>query len=421
MRRRVVVTGMGGVSALGSDWESICIRLKNGDSAIRYMPQWSDIEGLGCLLGAPVVDFQQSAVIKRKHKRGMGRSAQFSIAAAVSAVDQAGLLSDPVLESGATGAAFGSSSGSVEAVLEFGGVLINRSLGTLSATSYIRMMPHTLVANVGMYFGLKGRLIPTSSACTSSSQAIVFATEAIRHGYQDIMIAGGADELEPTHAAVFDLLYATSTKHDTPDETPRPFDANRDGLVIGEGSAAVVLESLEHALARGATILAEVEGVATNSDGRHVTQPTAETMQRVMCMAMADANLEQGQIDYVSAHATATLTGDIAESNATESALGRHVPVSSLKGYFGHTLGACGALEAWLGIEMMNHGWFAGNRMLENIDPECGKLDYIMGSEGVELSCQRFMTNNFAFGGVNTSIIFSRYDGTGPSGSGDSQ
>lgn len=414
MRRRVVVTGMGGVTALGDDWPTIRARLEAGASAVRYMEEWRDIAGLGCLLGAPVMDFHCSPSITRKHRRGMGRSGEFSVTAAERALHQAGLLGHPSLTSGAAGVAFGSSAGSVKAVMEFGGVLMNRTLETLTATSYVRMMPHTVAANVGLFFELKGRMIPTSSACTSSSQAIVLAAETIRHGYQDVMIAGGADELDATHTAVFDLLYATSTKNDAPESTPRPFDVDRDGLVIGEGGAALVLESLEHALERGAHILAEVVGVATNSDGRHVTQPAAETMERVMCMSLEDAGLTAADIGYVSAHATATLAGDIAESRATAQAVGSGVPVSSLKGYFGHTLGACGALEAWLGIEMMHAGWFAPNRMLVNRDPECGDLDYIADPRGMCLRPECFMSNNFAFGGVNTSVILARYDGGEP-------
>lgn len=413
MKRRVVVTGMGGVSALGNDWAQVRANLLAGNNGVRCMADWADISGMSCMLGAPVENFTCTASASRKHRRGMGRSGEFSVTAAELALARAGLVGDDVLTDGRTGVAFGSSAGSVEAVMEFGGVLLNRNLDTLNATSYIRMMPHTLAANVGLFFGLKGRLIPTSSACTSSSQAIVFAVEAIRHGYQEVMIAGGADELNATHNAVFDLLYATSTRNDAPETTPCPFDADRDGLVIGEGGAALVLESLDHALARGAKILAEVTGVATNSDGRHVTQPDAQTMEQVMRMAMADAACDADGIDYVCAHATATLAGDIAESRATARAVGDAVPVSSLKGYFGHTLGACGALEAWLGIEMLHEGWFAGNRRLQRVDPHCADLNYITDPAGLSIPARCFMTNNFAFGGVNTSIILTRYDDDG--------
>lgn len=270
------------------------------------------------------------------------------------------------------------------------------------------MMGHTTCVNVSLFFGLKGRVIPTSSACTSGSQAIGYAYEAIKYGHQQVMLAGGAEELCPTEAAVFDTLYATSTRNDTPQLTPRPFDSGRDGLVIGEGAATLVLESYEHAKARGATILAELVGFGTNCDGAHVTSPTSQTMEVAMRLALNSANLEPAAIDYVSAHGTATEQGDIAESHATARVFGQQVPVHSLKSYFGHTLGACGALEAWLGIEMMNDGWFAPTLNLNERDPRCAELDYLVG-EGRVMDVQHWMTNNFAFGGINTSLVFNRF------------
>jgi 3-oxoacyl-[acyl-carrier-protein] synthase II len=221
------------------------------------------------------------------------------------------------------------------------------------------------------------------------------------------MIAGGAEELDATEAAVFDTLFATSVRNDTPELTPRPFDRERDGLVIGEGAGCLILEEREHALARGATIHAELVGFGTNSDGTHVTQPNAATMKVAMQLALEDAGLEPGAIGYVNAHGTATQQGDIAETQATAEVFGRRVPISSLKSYMGHTLGACGALEAWFSIEMMREGWFAPTINLNEVDPACGDLDYIRG-DGRRLDCEYVMSNNFAFGGINTSLIFKR-------------
>ncbi|HET7675366.1 MAG TPA: beta-ketoacyl synthase N-terminal-like domain-containing protein, partial [Gammaproteobacteria bacterium] len=224
----------------------------------------------------------------------------------------------------------------------------------------------------------------------------------------DVMIAGGAEELSMGPSAVFDTLFATSTRNDAPETTPRPFDRDRDGLVVGEGAATLVLEELEHARARGAPIYAEVVGFGTNADGAHVTQPQAETMAAVMQLALDDAGLEPGAIGYVSAHGTATDRGDVAESIATREVFGGAMPISSLKSYFGHTLGACGSLEAWLSIEMMRNNWFAPTINLDNIDPACAELDYITGT-GRELDIEYLMSNNFAFGGINTSLIFKRW------------
>jgi 3-oxoacyl-[acyl-carrier-protein] synthase II len=203
---------------------------------------------------------------------------------------------------------------------------------------------------------------------------------------------------------VFDLVYATSRQNDNPDNSPRPFDQSRDGLVLGEGACTLVLESLEHAQARGATIYAELVGFGTNSDGHHVVQPAAETMQQAMQLSLDDAQLDASQIAYVNAHATATTQGDIIESQATHSMFGE-IPVSSFKGYFGHTLGASGAIEAWLGIQMMREGWFAPTRRLQDIDERCAALDYIQ-AQPRSIQAPYWMSNNFAFVGINTSLIF---------------
>ena len=225
------------------------------------------------------------------------------------------------------------------------------------------------------------------------------------------MIAGGSEDMCPANTAVFDTLFAASTGfNDRPDLTPKPFDKDRDGLVLGEGAGTLILEDLESALARGATIYAEVAGFATNSDGRHITNPDSDRMRDVMREALEVAGMKPEDVGYVNAHGTATLHGDVAESRAVEAVFGDRVPMSTLKGFMGHTLGACGALEAWMSIEMMRAGWFAPTCGLANPDPECGKCDYIMG-EGRPITTDVVMSNNFAFGGINTSLIFKRWTG----------
>ena len=406
MNRRVVVTGMSGVTAFGNNWESIEPRLRACENATQYMPSYEQYDGLNTKLAAPVTDFELPKHYKRKQVRGMGRVSMLATVATENALIQAGLIGNEVLTNGQTGIAYGSSTGSTDAVGAFGVMLNEKTTRAITATTYVQMMPHTTAVNVGLFFGLRGRVIPTSSACTSGSQAIGYAYEAIKHGYQTIMVAGGGEELCPTESAVFDTLFATSLKNDAPKTTPSPYDKDRDGLVIGEGAGTLVLEEYEHAKARGAKIYAEIVGFASNCDAAHVTQPQMETMQICMEQALKNANLSPDKIGYVSAHGTATDRGDIAESNATEKAVGR-VPISSLKSYFGHTLGACGAVEAWLGLEMMHTGWFNPTLNLNNLDPECGDLDYITGS-GREMQIDYLMSNNFAFGGINTSIIFKR-------------
>ncbi|EHR0759559.1 beta-ketoacyl-ACP synthase [Vibrio parahaemolyticus] len=406
MSRRVVVTGMSGVTAFGNDWQSVEPKLRDCQNATQYMPSYEQYDGLNTKLAAPILDFELPKHYKRKQVRGMGRVSKLATVATENALSQAGLIGNDVLTNGQTGIAYGSSTGSTDAIGAFGVMLNEKTTKAITATTYVQMMPHTTAVNVGLFFGLKGRVIPTSSACTSGSQAIGYAYEAIKHGYQTVMVAGGAEELCPTESAVFDTLFATSLKNEDPKSTPRPYDSDRDGLVIGEGAGTLVLEEYEHAVARGAKIYAEIIGFASNCDAAHVTQPQMETMQICMEMAMQNAGIPAEKIDYVSAHGTATDRGDIAESNATANALGK-VPISSLKSYFGHTLGACGAIEAWLGLEMMHTGWFNPTLNLENLDEQCGDLDYIAG-QGRELDVKYLMSNNFAFGGINTSIIFKK-------------
>lgn len=406
--RRVVVTGMAGFSPIGNDWPSIRARLERLESGIQHMQDWSSYEGLNTRLGAPVSDFTLPEHYHRRALRSMGRGAQMATRASELALADAGLLDSPLVGSGDMGIAYGASAGEPNAVADFGNMLINKSTDGLNANSYIRMMAHTAPVNIGVFLGVRGRIHTTSSACTSGSQGIGYAYEAIRFGRQTAMIAGGCEELSASEAAVFDTLFATSTRNDAPHTSPRPFDAERDGLVIGEGAGTLILEELEHAKARGASIYAELVGFGTNSDGRHVTQPDAGMMERAIRQALDDAGLDTGQIGYVSAHGTATDRGDIAESHATHAVFGPNMPISAFKSFTGHTLGACGALEAWVAIEMMREGWFHATANLDQPDDACAELDYLRG-EARHIDCEYVMSNNFAFGGINTSLIFRRW------------
>jgi len=403
---RVVVTGMAGITPLGTAWSDIERSIRAGRNATRRMSEWDRYESLHTRLGCPA-DFTVPGHYPRKRIRSMGRVSLLAVRASELALLDAGLLDDASIADGGMGVAYGSSSGSTEPVQVFGNMLATGSMQGVTSTSYLQMMPHTTAVNVGLYFGLKGRLIPTSSACTSGSQAIGYAYEAIRYGKQALMLAGGAEELSAAGAAVFDTLFATSTRNDAPYATPRPFDRDRDGLVVGEGAATLVLEELEHARARGARIHAEIVGYGTNADGSHVTEPSAATMAKVMQLALDDAGAPASAIGYVSAHGTATSIGDIAESRATAEVFGQASCISAMKSYIGHTLGACGAIEAWWAIEMQKRGWFAPTLNLEHLDPQCAELDHIVAAER-RLDAEYVASNNFAFGGVNTSLIFRR-------------
>lgn len=406
--KRVVVTGIAGFSPIGSNWETIANNLRLGNTGVVAMPEWDRYDGLNTRLGAPVDKFEVPSHYSRKDLRSMGRVAQLAVVSAENALVDAGLLGNDILKSGQTGVSYGSSAGDTGAIGDFGNMLLHDNCEGLNANTYIKMMAHTAPVNIGIYFGLQGRVYTTSSACTSASQGIGQAYEAIKFGQQTVMLAGGCEHLCATEAAVFDTLYATSTMNGSPELTPRPFDKDRDGLVIGEGAGTLVLEELEYALSRGANIYAELVGFGANSDGRHITQPSSENMEKVIRLALQDADLSPEQIGYVSAHGTATDRGDIAETHATKKVFGRNIPISALKSYTGHTLGACGALEAWVAIESMRNNWFHPTANLLEVDDACAPLDYIR-NEGRELHVDYVMSNNFAFGGLNTSLIFKRW------------
>ena len=407
MKRRVVVTGMGGVTSLGNEWPTIRTQMAAGKSGIRRMEEWDRYPDIHTRLAAPIIGFSLDDTYPRKKLRTMGRVARLAVYATDRALVDAGLQGNAVIQSGRAGIAYGSSFGSPDSVLGFYELKMEGRSKNLSATNYIRMMCHTTCVNIGLYFGITGRIIPTSCACTSGSQGIGYAYETIVTGKADIMIAGGAEELDITDTATFDTLYATSTRNDAPATTPRPYDRDRDGLVIGEGAATLILEAYEHAIARGARIYAEIIGFGTNSDGYHATNPQASTMQQALRLALADASLPADAIGFVSGHGTATQSGDIAETHATYDVLGGAVPIHSLKSYFGHSLGACGSIEAWLGIKMMREGWFCPTVNLEHIDEKCAPLDYVMKTPR-KLEIEYLMSNNFGFGGINTSLIFKK-------------
>ena len=407
--KRVVVTGVGGISPLGRDWPTIQAWLASYRNAVRYMPEWERYPDLNTRLGAPVTDFETPAHWTRKQLRSLGRVSRLCVAAAEDALSDAGLLDDPSIRDGRMGVACGSSTGSTADVSDMAKLLINGASPGFKANTYVRMMPHTTAANIAIFFGLTGRVIPTSCACASGSQGIGYAYESIKYGMIDMMLAGGGEELCPSEAYVFDSLYATSLKNDRPEASPSPYDSGRDGLVIGEGAGILVLESLEHARARGARIYAEVAGYASNCDGSHVTRPEQATMHACMQAALRDAGIAPSAVGYVNGHGTATEHGDIAETLATEALFGDAMPISSLKSYMGHTLGACGALESWFSIEMMRQQWFAPTLNLVDVDPRCGQLDYIRG-EARHIDTEYVVNNNFAFGGLNTSLVFRRLD-----------
>ena len=404
---RVVITGVGLASPIGNSLDEVSESLRNQRHGIVTMDEWSQIGQLATRLAAPVPSIRRD-MFPRKQIRTMGRVSLLSVFATEGAIKDAGL--DPeLLSSGRVGLAHGSTHGSSSALEDFcKSLFAANSLAGLQGSAYIKFMSHTTAANLAMHYSIRGRIITTCSACVSSSQAIGYAYEAVRSGQQEVMIAGGAEEMHFTHAGVFDIMYATSTRYnERPEASPRPFDSQRDGLVVGEGAATVVLESLARAKARSAHIYAEIIGFGTNCDGMHVTRPSSEGMAGAMRLAVADAGIDPTTVDYINAHGTATELGDIAESQATASVFGCDVPVSSTKSYTGHTLGACGGIESIFCLAMLRDGFMAPNRNLVEVDERCAPLAYVR-DEARPAELQTLVNNNFAFGGINTSLIFQR-------------
>lgn len=405
--KRVVVTGMALASPLGCDVSDAYNNLKQLKNCIKYWDVLDEFENLNARLAAPVQGFVVPEHFNRKVTRTMGKVAILSTATTEKALIDSGLLGDDIISNGQTGVSYGSSSGSLESIIDFYAMEKEKKVKGVNSGSYVKMMPQTCAVNISLYFKTKGRLIPASTACTSGSLSIGYAYETIKYGHQKVMLAGGADELHPSHIAVFDTLYATSLKNESPHLTPSPFDVNRDGLVIGEGAGTLVLEEYEHAKARGAQIYAEIIGFGTSTDGTHITNPNSETMGLALELALKESGISPDKIGYVNAHGTATQHGDVAETQATEKVFGKIVPISSLKSYTGHTLGACGAIEAILSLKMLEEGWYAPTLNLNKVDENCGNLDYIRGA-GREIATDIIMSNNFAFGGINTSLIFKK-------------
>lgn len=401
---RVVITGVGVTSPIGNGLDEISASLREGRSGVRAFPALAEIEGMKTRLGAPCdVDL---SVLPKKRTRTMGRVAQLSTWATQQAVDDAGLDAE-TLSSGAVGLAYGSTGGTSSAVEDYVRKLhFGKTIEGIASSTYLKFMSHTCAANLAQYFSIRGRILTTCSACVSSSQAIGYAYETVKHGFQEVMLCGGAEELDVVHATVFDVMFATSTRYnDRPELTPRPFDAGRDGLVVGEGAGTFVLESLERATRRGAKIYGEIVGFGTNCDGLHMTAPSEDGMARAMGLALADAGMSPERLDYVCAHATGTDVGDVCESLATNRMIGTGTPVASTKGFTGHTLGGCGVIESAFCLAMLRDGFLAPNRNLVKPHEECAPLDYVIGAPR-DVRPRVVMNNNFAFAGINTSLIF---------------
>ena len=404
--RRVVISGVGAVSAMGNDVASLVDGIREGKSAVRYMEGWDRYTGLRSLVAAPA-ELTNEKAIPRKSRRSMGRMSIFAVQATEQSLDDAG-IGPELLSSSRLGCVIGSTMGSAESLCQtFETMLPERDLSRLTAMKFFQCVSHTAAMNVAQYLGITGCVMATSAACASSLQAIGTGYDLIRMGRQDVMVCGGSEELHPTVTGSFDILFATSTGYnDDPERTPRPFDSERDGLVCGEGCGILVLEERERALARQAKIHGEITGYHTGGSGEHVSQSNRASIVRCLREALASAELSPGDIGYISAHGTATRHGDEVEAKAIAEVFGDGVPVSSLKGYIGHTLGASGALELIASLAMMREGVIYPTLNLDTVDEACRGIHHVR--EPLRRDVKTVMKNCFAFGGINAALVCRR-------------
>ena len=411
--RRVFVTGMGAVSPYGYGVSRLTENLLLGRSAVVSMKAaWRErIHNLNSLVGAPIQEPLDPKRIPRTLRRSMGPLAMLSHLASLEALAQAG-VGEELLRSGRAGVSYGSSIGSVASLEEaFTSYLRTGDMSRLPSGIFFQVMSHTCAANLAHAFGMTGRVLAPNAACASASMAIGLGFEAIRGGAQDLMLCGGAEELHPIVTGTFDLVQAASIGfNDRPDQTPRPFDKDRDGTVCGEGAGTLVLESEESARRRGAEPLAEVAGFGTSCDGEHMAQPHRASIVPCLHNALDNAGMMPDAVDYVNAHGTGTVLGDAAEAESIREVFGgRPVPVSSLKGHIGHTLGASGALEMIASITMLREGYLLPTRNLETPGEDCGGVAFVRQVERRRIRV--FVKNSFAFGGTNTVLVVKEVQG----------
>ena len=414
MARRVVITGCSAITPIGRTRQEIVRHLVEGVSGVK--PLRSD----GLLTDHihsgvyGTVDYPIEYDFKRSHSKTMGPVAFYACQVAKEALAASGL--DPeTIASGRLGVAFGSTHGSPSAQRSiyktfFTEAESDRRLTSVGAVDYLKSMVHTTAVNITKMFGITGRVISSSTACTTSSQSIGFGYEAVKFGLQDAMLCGGADEYDTTTVAVFDNLLACSTEFNaTPHLTPRPFDVRRDGLVVGEGAGAVVLEDYEHARRRGADILGEVIGFSCNNNGGDLILPNLDGITKTLTLALETASIDAGDVDFISAHATATKMGDVIEAQAIGSVYGQGPLVAGLKSYVGHTMGACGVIETIMTLHLMAEGIVPPTLNLEEVDERCAMIRH--STRLAEHRVRTAAIQNFAFGGVNTCLMLKTFDG----------
>jgi 3-oxoacyl-[acyl-carrier-protein] synthase II len=409
MKRRVVITACSAITPIGHGKDEIIRHLTEGVSGVKKL-KTDDLLSKHIHSGVfGTVDYTIDYDFKRKYRKTMGPVSYYACQVAKEVLENSGLENE-FITSGKLGVAFGSTHGSPTVQREIYKSFFSESRSSFSsigAVDYLKSMVHTTAVNITKMFGITGRVISSSTACTTSSQSIGFGYEMVKYGMQDAMLCGGADEYDTTTVAVFDNLLACSTEfNETPHLTPRPFDEKRDGLVVGEGAGAVLLEEYESAKKRGATILAEIIGFSCNNNGGDLILPNMDGISQTIKLGLKDAAISADSVDFLSAHATATKMGDAIEAQAAGKVYGDSPVVTGLKSYMGHTMGSCGAIETIITIYLMEEGFIAPTLNLDKIDERCAMINH--AQHLIETDIRTAAIQNFAFGGVNTCLIIKK-------------
>jgi 3-oxoacyl-[acyl-carrier-protein] synthase II len=413
MRKRVVITGLGCISPLGNDVITLWSNIIAGKSGVGKITHY-DTSEFKVKIGAEVKDFDGTSLLGLREARRMDPFTQFCVASALQAVENSGLV---ITEENRDriGVVTGTGIGGMNTLFEQAKVFFQRGPDRVSPFMVPMMLPDTAPGMVALHFGLHGPNIAVVSACASGTNALGEASEIIRRGSADVILSGGAEAvIVPIAMAGLGVMTALSTHNEEPERASRPFDLNRDGFVMGEGAAILVLESLEHAQARGARILGEVSGYGASNDAYHISAPAENGAGAVLCMrnALKSAGLSSNDIGYINAHGTSTILNDKSETAAIKTVFGENayrIPVSSTKSMTGHLLGAAGALEALICVKVLQDLILPPTINYETPDPECD-LDYVP-NQARRVKVHHIMSNSFGFGGHNASIIISRYNG----------
>ncbi len=411
MKRRVVITAASAITPIGHGRRDIIRHLTEGISGVARLRSddlISDFIHSGVF---GTVNYPIEYDFRRQDRKTMGPVSYYACQVAKEALEASG-LSPSFITSGRLGVAFGSTHGSPTVQRQIYKSFFSNSksnFAAIGAVDYLKSMVHTTAVNITRMFGITGRVLSSSTACTTSSQSIGYGYEMVKFGIQDAMLCGGADEYDTTTVAVFDNLMACSTEYnDRPHLTPRPFDAHRDGLVVGEGAGAVLLEEYEFARRRGANIIGEIIGFSCNNNGGDLILPNLEGICATIRLGLEDAGITPDAVDFVSAHATATKMGDVIEAQAIGRMYGKSPRVTGLKSYMGHTMGSCGAIETIIALYMMAEGFIPPTLNLEQIDDRCAMINHV--TRLCEADVRIAAVQNFAFGGVNTCLVLKKFE-----------